>query len=52
MEYWQDIITDDSKLMVNRDEHTSIMLFILAKTEIPDLFSQMQLITEFASYEI
>eukprot|EP00347_Sterkiella_histriomuscorum_P017609 403348685 len=51
-EYWDGIITDKNKILVNRDEATSIMLFIIAKTEIPDLTSQIKLIQEFTSYEI
>lgn len=52
MEYWRGIIADESKLVINRDEMTSIVLFIIAKTEIPDLTSQLKLISEFSSYEI
>jgi hypothetical protein len=38
--------------MLNRDELTSIMLFIIAKSEIPDLMSQLRLMTEFISDDI
>ncbi|CDW88022.1 UNKNOWN [Stylonychia lemnae] len=51
-DYWKDIITDKKKILINRDELTSIMLFLIAKTEIPDLTSQLKLIQEFTSQEI
>jgi hypothetical protein len=38
-EFWLDLINDSSKIMLNRDELTSIMLFIIARAEVPDLMS-------------
>jgi Vacuolar sorting protein 9 (VPS9) domain len=52
LEFWDDLISDRSKLTLNRDELTSIMLFIIARAEIPDLMSQWRLITEFTSEDI
>lgn len=37
--FWDDLITDQSKITLNRDELTSIMLFIIARAEVPDLMS-------------
>ena len=51
-EFWADLITDSSKLTLNRDELTSIMLFIIARAEIADLMSQLRLMTEFTSEDI
>ena len=51
-EFWSDILTDFSKVTLNRDELTSIMLFIIARAEVPDLMSQLRLMTEFTSDEI
>ena len=51
-EFWSGVITDESKLVLTRDELTSIMLFILVKAEIPDLYTQLKLITEFTSQDI
>ena len=52
LEFWDDLILDRSKLTLNRDELISIMLFIIARAEIPDLMSQWRLITEFTSEDI
>ena len=30
-EFWEDLITDKSKITLNRDELTSIMLFIISR---------------------
>lgn len=38
-EFWSDLLTDYSKITLNRDELTSIMLFIIARAEVPDLMS-------------
>lgn len=51
-DFWEDIISDPNKITLNRDELTSIMLFIIARAEIPDLLSQLRLITEFTSEDI
>jgi len=51
-DFWSDLINDNSKICLNRDELTSIMLFIIARAEIPDLMSQLRLITEFISEDI
>jgi Vacuolar sorting protein 9 (VPS9) domain len=51
-EFWAGAITDASKLVLTRDELTSILLFILVKAEIPDLYTQLKLITEFTSPDI
>jgi hypothetical protein len=51
-EFWLDLINDSSKIMLNRDELTSIMLFIIARAEVPDLMSQLRLLTEFTSEDI
>lgn len=39
-------------MILNRDELTSIMIFVIVKAEIPDLFSQLKLISEFTSTDI
>ncbi len=36
-EFWGDVITDRSKLVLTRDEMTSILLFLICKSEVPDL---------------
>jgi hypothetical protein len=46
------VITDRTKLILNRDELTSIMIFLIVKAEIPDLCTQLKLITEFTSSDI
>lgn len=51
-EFWSGIITDPSKLVLTRDELTSIMIFIICKSEVPDLFSQLRLTNEFTSPDI
>lgn len=51
-DFWQGVITDPSKLILNRDELTSIMIFVIVKAEIPDLYSQLKLISEFTSADI
>jgi len=30
-EFWRDSLRDESKIMINRDENISIMLFIIVK---------------------
>jgi len=51
-DFWGDLITEPTKITLNRDELTSIMLFIIARAEVPDLMSQLRLLTEFTSEEI
>ena len=51
-DFWEDLINDKTKICLNRDELTSIMLFIIARAEIPDLMSQLKLMTEFISEDI
>lgn len=51
-EFWADLLTDYSKVTLNRDELTSIMLFIISRAEVPDLMSQLRLMTEFTSDEV
>ena len=38
-DFWEDLITEPTKITLNRDELTSIMLFIIARAEVPDLMS-------------
>jgi Vacuolar sorting protein 9 (VPS9) domain len=51
-EFWSGVITDPSKLVLTRDELTSILLFLLCKAEVPDLYTQMRLTNEFTSPDI
>ena len=51
-EYWADVITDYSKLVITRDELTSIFLFLICKAEVPDLYTQLKLMSEFTSADI
>ncbi|CDW85155.1 UNKNOWN [Stylonychia lemnae] len=51
-EYWKDTIKDEQKLAINRDEYTSIMLFIIVKAQVPDLITQLKFIKEFTSEDI
>lgn len=51
-EFWTGVITDPSKLVLTRDELTSILLFLLCKAEVPDLYTQMRLTNEFTSPDI
>jgi len=51
-EFWEDLITDKTKITLNRDELTSIMLFIISRAEVEDLMSQVRLMTEFISQDI
>ena len=51
-EFWSDLITDPAKITLNRDELTSVMLFIIARAEVPDMISQLRLMTEFTSEDI
>ena len=46
------MINDQSKLVLTRDELTSILLFLVCKAEVPDLNTQMRIITEFTSTDI
>lgn len=51
-EFWGDVITDNSKLVLSRDEMTSILLFLICKSEVPDLNTQVKLMLEFTSSDI
>lgn len=51
-EFWGDLITDNSKLVLSRDEMTSILLFLICKSEVPDLNTQVKLMLEFTSSDI
>jgi len=46
------VIEDPSKLVLTRDELTSILLFLVCKAEVPDLNTQLRLMTEFTSTDV
>lgn len=52
LEFWGGILTDQSKLVLTRDELTSIFLFMIVKAEIPDLYTQFKIMAEFTSSDI
>ena len=51
-DFWEELITETSKITLNRDELTSIMLFIIARGEVEDIMSQVRLMQEFISEDI
>lgn len=51
-EYWENILQDKSRIYLTADDMTALMVFLIVKAEIPDLSSQLKLITEFTSSEI
>ncbi len=51
-DYWENILQDKSRIILTADDMTSLMVFFIVKSEIPDLSSQLKLITEFTSAEI
>lgn len=51
-EYWENILQDKSRIYLAADDMTALMVFLIVKAEIPDLSSQLKLISEFTSSEI